>query len=249
MPEVGRLILKIGGSILFPEEFEPNEFSEKIKQLSDGIRGVWEDSPQTKIVIIIGGGSWAKRYIRFAEKIGVDGFTRDIYGINISRMNADISRFLLTKYLNKQIAPDIPKTPEEADKLLHQYKIVLMGGTYPGQSTIGTAALVAERVGADLFIILTDVKGIYKSDPKKDPFAKKFDKISIKELKEIVLEQEAKPGTYKLIDLVAAKILERAKIPTIVIGCDNLTCIREIVENYRKEKLEQIYEFGTLITY
>jgi len=48
------------------------------------------------------------------------------------------------------------------------------GGLHPGQSTNGTAALIAEKVHAEQFLNATDVDGVYDRDPNKFKKAKKF---------------------------------------------------------------------------
>ena len=45
--------------------------------------------------------------------------------------------------------------------------IVVAGGLHPGQSTNGTAALIAEKVKAEQFLNATDVDGVYDKDPNK----------------------------------------------------------------------------------
>ena len=63
-----------------------------------------------------------------------------------------------------------PEVKNEIDSGL----IVVTGGLHPGQSTNGTAALIAEKVKATEFLNATDVDGIYDSDPNKNKKAKKF---------------------------------------------------------------------------
>ena len=65
---------------------------------------------------------------------------------------------------------------------------MVMGGLQPGQSTNAVGALVAEAIGADLFINATDVDGVYTSDPKKDPEARKLDIVDTDKLVEDIYE-------------------------------------------------------------
>jgi len=98
--------------------------------------------------------------------------------------------------------------------------IVVAGGLHPGQSTNGTAALIAEKVKATEFLNATDVDGIYDSDPNKNKKAKKFTRIDIKDLRTILVREDSMAGGYDLMDIVALKVIERSKIKTKIIKAD-----------------------------
>ena len=57
-----------------------------------------------------------------------------------------------------------------------------MGGITPGQTTDAVAAVLAERVRADVFINVTSVDGIYSADPKKVRNAKRYDTLTPRQL-------------------------------------------------------------------
>jgi uridylate kinase len=63
----------------------------------------------------------------------------------------------------------------------------------------------------------TDVDGIYDSDPNKNKKAKKFKRIEIKKLRNMLVHEDSVAGGYDLMDIVALKIIERSKIKTRVI--------------------------------
>jgi len=98
--------------------------------------------------------------------------------------------------------------------------IVVAGGLHPGQSTNGTAALIAEKVRAGEFLNATDVDGVYDSDPNKNKKAKKFARIDIKDLRTILVREDSMAGGYDLMDIVALKVIERSKIKTKIIKAD-----------------------------
>jgi len=98
--------------------------------------------------------------------------------------------------------------------------IVVAGGLHPGQSTNGTAALIAEKVRAVEFLDATDDVGIYASDPNKNKKAKKFARIDIKDLRTILVREDSMAGGYDLMDIVALKVIERSKIKTKIIKAD-----------------------------
>ena len=142
--------------------------------------------------------------------------------------------------MNHASIKKIPETVEELLALLSFHKVIFMGGLQPGQSTTTTAAIVAEAVNADLLIIATNVDGIYTEDPNLNSQAKKLDKVSIGELKQIFRDRPVKAGTYKLIDYLTINILERSKMPTIILNGNPPTNILKAIKG---EKI------GTKITY
>jgi len=113
----------------------------------------------------------------------------------------------------------------------------VMGGLSPAQSTTAVAALLAEAVKAVKLVIATDVEGLYTEDPKKSPKATLMRRVSIREVID-VLKLEWEPGSYKLLDLVALRVIERSKIPT---------CIVNGLEPQNIEKVIKGEEVGTLI--
>jgi len=202
-----KIVLKLSGHLLFPSIAH-----EKVALYAQVIKSLLEMGH--KVHAVVGGGLPARQYINVARALDIDEASCDEIGIVISRLNA----LLLAKAIRELSYYRIPKSFEELDEALTSGRCVVLGGLQPGQSTSAVAALLAERVKADLLILTTDVDGIYAEDPKVNPKAKKIDEISAKDLKQLVLSLEAKAGGYKLIDLVALSIIERAKIPTVVIN-------------------------------
>ena len=92
-----------------------------------------------------------------------------------------------------------------------------MGGITPGQTTDAVAAVLAERVGASVFINVTSVDGIYSSDPKKDKKAQHFETLTPKELLAIVGGTALTAGSNTVLDIVAARVVERSHIPLVVL--------------------------------
>ena len=123
--------------------------------------------------------------------------------------------------------------PDELEVAVKIGKVVLMGGLIPGQSTNAVAALAAETVNAETLFNATNVDGVYDHDPKESG-AKRFDTITIAELKKVLSGGGTKAGEYKLFDSVAIRVVERSKIPTVIFDggdSDNLTRV------FRGEKI------------
>jgi uridylate kinase len=105
---------------------------------------------------------------------------------------------------------------------------VILGGLHPGQSTNATSALVAEKVKAQLFVNATDVDGIYDSDPNINRHAKAFKKITVDKCIEVLGKNSSMAGKYDLMDIVALKIIERSRIPTVILRASVTNIIKAI---------------------
>ena len=202
-----RIVIKFSGKVFAMEN---------AKLLKDYARFLIKISKAYQPIIIAGGGKIARHYINHARSSGMDESTLDELGIEISRLNAK----LLIYALKGKAYPHPPTTLKESQQAVESGLIVVAGGLHPGQSTNGTAALIAEKINADQFINATDVDGIYDSDPNKNKKAKLFKQIEIKNLKKMLIHEDSVAGGYDLKDIVALKIIERSKIKTRVIRSD-----------------------------
>jgi len=202
-----RIVIKFSGKVFAMEN---------VKLLKDYARFLVKISKTYQPIIVAGGGKIARHYISHARSSGADESTLDELGIEISRLNAK----LLIYALKDKAYSHPPTTLKEAQHAVDSGLIVVAGGLHPGQSTNGTAALIAEKTKATQFINATDVNGIYDSDPNNNKKAKMFKKIEIKNLKKILIHEDSIAGGYDLMDIVALKIIERSKIKTRVIKSD-----------------------------
>ncbi|MHA1506154.1 MAG: UMP kinase [Candidatus Asgardarchaeia archaeon] len=203
----GRIVvLKIGGSLLYDEGLRLK--TKTIKGIVDSsLKFVREGND---LGIVVGGGKLSRLVIEEARRFGLPEAICDQIGISISRINAKIIAHLLGEVSCKKV----PESWDEFLEFLNKGKVLVLGGMNPGQSTNAVAAIMAEMMGAELLVNLSDVGGIYDRDPK-DPNAKLLDRISSSDLMEMLVEKESKAGSYELFDLVALKILMRSKIPMI----------------------------------
>jgi len=185
-----------------------------------------ETSGQVQPVVVAGGGKIARHYIGIARSFGLDEASLDIMGIEVSRLNAK----LLIAALGDNAYPTVPIDLEQVGKAAAGGKIIVTGGLHPGQSTNATAALIAEKVKARKFLNATDVDGIYDSDPNKNKGAKLFKDITVKKCIELLGSENSAAGAYDLMDIVALKVIERSKIPTVVLKSDPTT-IKSAIAN------------------
>ena len=134
----------------------------------------------------------------------------------------------------------IPTTVNDAAELSRNYSFVIMGGTEPGHTTDTVATLLAERIGATKLINATSVDGVYSDDPKKDPNAKKFDRMSYDEAISLALEKSIGAGPNVFMDLTALNIAKRSKIKIYVTSGLDLNEYENIILNGKTK--------GTLIS-
>lgn len=201
------IVIKLSGRV-----FAPNN----TRALKDYASFFAKMSKVCQLVIIAGGGTVARHYISDARFFGADESTLDELGIEISRLNAKLLIYALGHYAYSHP----PTTLQEVRHAVDDKLIVVAGGLHPGQSTNGTAALIAEKVGAEMFINATDVDGVYDMDPNKFKQAKKFKRIELKNLKNMLIHEDSVAGGYDLMDIVALKIIERSRIKTRIIKAD-----------------------------
>jgi len=253
---INNVVLKIGGSILF-SEFPPpsNIVKTAIHVLKDFVLLIKDKNPNAKIAIIIGGGKPARNYIKLAQELSLSSFIQDTVGILTTRINALILMHGLKRLFendkNYSIANRISNFIAESSyhvlELMERNDIIFAGGYFPGQSTIGPAALTAEAMKAKLLLIATNVPGVFSEDPVKNPSAHKYDELTISYLKKILARQESKPGTYKIMDLVAANIIERSQIHTIIFDARDFQNVVKVIKHYMNNNLEAIKKIGTII--
>ncbi len=203
-----RIVLSLGGSVLIGEEFNVDALPERISEFGKVISKISEEH---SLFVIVGGGKTSREYIKVARKLGSDETYSDYLGIAVTRINA-----MLLATAVKNSPKIIPEDFKTAFELSLTHPVVIMGGTFPGHTTDATAALLAEFVKADLLLNATSVDGVYSADPKKVKDAKKFDRLTFDGLLEIASKGDTIAGSSNVIDLLAAKIIQRSKIKTLI---------------------------------
>ncbi len=226
-----KVVIKIGGSILYDEKEELNETI--IKEYAEVVKKVIEEGH--KVSMIVGGGKLARRIIEIARRLGVTYAHQDILGIDIARLHANI----ITGVLKEKAYGIVPKNMEELLLGLNTEKVVISGGMQPGQSTNAVAAMIAEVWEADLLINASNVEKVYDTDPEKNANAKAFDRLTPDELIEILTKNAEKPGKYDLFDKVGCEIVKRSKIKLHFINGKEP---KNVIKAVRGEKIGTIVE-------
>ncbi len=211
------IVLSIGGSVILSEGADVSFF----RKLASLLKKI---SKQYKIFIIVGGGNVARKYIKLGRDLRFDEKILDSIGIYITRVNAKI----LTNIIEES-NKDIPCTTSEAIDI--DKPIIVMGGTTPGHSTDMVGAEIAEKTGADLFIIATNVDGIYDKDPNKYPDAKQLKEVKIDQLIERYGIKWKSAGKNVVIDGPALEIIKRAELATYVVNGKRLDQLEKALTN------------------
>jgi len=198
-----RAVVKLGGALF---RREPNVRA--LKAMGEVLSGFVEEGNQ--LVVVAGGGENARTYIGVARKLGAEESTCDLLGIQITRANAELLRLAMGSIASSKI----PTTLSDLPHCVGSGKAVVMGGLQPGQSTNAVAVLAAEITRSEILVNGTDVDGVYTDDPKKNPKAKLIRSVNVDKLLSWAMGGEVFAGRYELLDPLAIKIMQRAKIPT-----------------------------------
>lgn len=206
------IVLSLGGSLIIPDEID-TRFLKKFKEV------ILKNTKKHKFVIVCGGGSTARKYIRGLEKekINEKKFFQSLLGVSTTRLNA---RFM-TYFLGKDANQGIPHNMKEVKNLLRFNPVVFCGALRYGknETSDGTSAKLANYFKTP-FINLTNVKGLHDKNPKKYKNSKFIPEISWKDFDKMVNKVEFKPGQNFVLDQTASKIIQKNKIKTYIIGKD-----------------------------
>ena len=175
---------------------------------------------------VTGGGETARKYIQVSRELGASEAFCDNVGIQISRANA----LLLLSGIWNIAYRKIPQTLEEAITEVKPGHPVVIGGLQPGQSTNAVAALISELIDAETFVNLTDVPGVYTKDPKRFKDAELLHVVSTDKLEKIISSKGFTAGQYELFDPIALRIIQRAKIKTIITSGLNPDNLRKAIQ-------------------
>jgi len=198
-----RAVVKLGGAL-----FRRDPDATALKEMGKALEGFVAEGNQ--LVLVAGGGENARTYISAARKLGAEESTCDLLGIQITRANAELLRLALGSIASSKIPTALSDLPH----CVGSGKAVVMGGLQPGQSTSAVAALAAEITRAEILVNGTDVDGVYTEDPKKNPKAKLIRSVHVDKLLNWAMSGEVFAGRYELLDPLAIKIMQRARIPT-----------------------------------
>jgi uridylate kinase len=202
-----RIVLRIGGSV-FASPIRP-ELVRKYATLLEGLakRG-------HSIAVVVGGGALAREFIDVAKSLGLREEEQDEVAISVSRLYAQ----LFLNMLGEMGCDAVPCTVDDAVDCLHEGKVVVMGGLRPGMTTDTVAAMIAEKVKADMLVKASDQEGVYDKDPRKHSDAVKLDHLRFEDLSRVCAGDKHVAGIHQIIDPEAVKVLKRSRTKVVVVS-------------------------------
>lgn len=210
-------VLSVGGSLFVNDEID----TDFVLALRDSIAKLSGEG--YRFALVVGGGKPARTYVEAGKRLHVSNYVLDELGITITRANAALVATALPDSHN-QVALSIP----QAQKWFDAGRIPVLGGLLPGFTTDAVGALLAEALEGT-FVNLSTTEGIFDADPKKSPNAKRFKELSFERLFLLAAAQPAEPSQSFFLDLPAAVILKRSKIPAIFVHGHHLDMFENAV--------------------
>jgi len=216
------VVLSIGGSSINPEGKPDIAFLKSMARIIA--------KSKNNFGILTGGGSVARVYANAARELGAGEYDADSIAITSTRQNAQLVVAALSG-AGVDVYSRVLWDFEDAKIPARETKAVVMGGTIPGITTDTDAVLLAEAIGAKRLVNISNVDAVYDSDPRKNPNAKRFSKMSYDELIKLAGESDKRmAGTHFVFDLLACKLIARSKIETHLVSGKNLPDIENAIE-------------------
>ena len=207
-----RVLLKLSGEALAGDKHTGFDEATCLK-VAGQVKRIMDDGIQ--VGIVIGGGNFWRG--RTSENI--DRAKSDQIGMLATVMNCIyVSEIFRSTGMKTRIFTPFTCGPmaemftkDAAMESLEAGKAVFFaGGTgHPYFSTDTTTTLRAVEIEADVILLAKAVDGVYDSDPKLNPDAKKYDEISIQS----VIDQK-----LGVMDLTASIMCMENRMPMLVFG-------------------------------
>jgi uridylate kinase len=211
-PTYRRVVVKLSGEALSgPDGFGIHQAT--LERIAADVAGAARLG--VELGVVVGGGN-IFRGVEVSTR-GVSRPTGDTMGMLATVMNC----LALEAAIERQGAPartlsalampqvcDLYTRPRALSDLGQKRVVLLAAGTgNPFFTTDTTAVLRAAELGAEAVLKATNVDGIYNADPKKDPAAIRYDRIT---------HQEAIARDLKVMDATAFALARENRMPIIV---------------------------------
>ncbi|MBQ5927289.1 MAG: UMP kinase [Clostridia bacterium] len=213
-PKYKRILLKLSGEALAGDQrFGLNH--EVIAGVVDQIVKIHDMGVQ--VGLVIGGGNfWRGRQGTEMERTTADqmGMLSTVMN-SLAMMDAIERRGVPVRVQTalNMVSLAEPFILRKALRHFEQGRIVIFacGTGNPYCSTDTAAALRACEISADVLLMAKNVDGIYDSDPKTNPNAKKYEKLTYGDII---------ANNLKVIDFTAATMCMDNNVPTLAFGLD-----------------------------
>ena len=209
-----RVIIKISGEAL--KDDLNNVSKQKLEVVLKIVQKL--QKLNKKVAIVIGGGN----FFRGREHQDMDPIRRDTIGMLGTIMNA----LYITDYLINNHINCLCSTPFNFPNLIPNYEdnVIVFGGGVglSGYSTDSGVILATKKIDANLIIKITNVDGVYDSDPKINKNAHMYNHLTYNE----VIQND-----YQIMDIYAIKECQERKIKILVMNFKNYERIEDVLDN------------------
>ncbi len=207
-----RILLKLSGEALAGDKHQG--FDEKtVLDVARQVKSVVDAGKQ--VAIVIGGGNfWRGRTSENMDRVKADQI-----GMLATVMNciyaADMFRVagLKTRIMTPFICANVTElfNRDTAVEALENSEVVFFAGGigHPYFSTDMATVLMAIEISADVILSGKAIDGVYDSDPKMNPNARKYDMMNMKEIVE---------NKLGVIDLASAVLAMENHMPMMLFG-------------------------------
>jgi uridylate kinase len=209
-----RVLLKLSGEALAGHKGYGFDF-EAVRRLAGQVREVV--AMGAELGLVIGGGNFVRGSVLSAE--GMDRVSADYMGMLGTVINALALQNVLeglgvdTRVMTAMRMEELAEPYIRRRALRHLEKrrtVIFAGGTgNPYFSTDTAAALRGIQMKANVVIKATSVDGVYTADPKRDPKATRYERISYRD---VMLEE------LRVMDQTAITLCKENAIPLIVLN-------------------------------
>ena len=211
-PRYRRVLLKMSGEALMGERDFGHD-RRVLGQLGEEVASV--HSQGVELCLVIGGGNIIRGSTLAAA--GVERSSADYMGMLGTVINALAVQSVIEQAgIQTRVMSAIPMASvcepyirRRAIRHLEKGRVVIFGGGTgnPFFTTDTAAALRAAEMGCDAILKGTQVDGVYSADPKRDPHARRFERLSFHD----VLAKD-----LKVMDASAIALARESNIPIIV---------------------------------
>ena len=232
-PQWKRVVVKLSGEALQGGQTHGLD-AQTVDRIADDLVNAAEYG--VEIAVVVGGGNFF-RGIQGADK-GIERARADSIGMLATVMNALALEYAVEKRgqsaraLSAVPMPSVCEPYSRQAALHHLGKgriVILAGGTgNPFFTTDTGAALRGAELSCDAIMKATQVDGVYSADPKKDPNATRYDRLT---------HDEAIAKNLAVMDTAAFALARENRIPIIVFSIAEPGAITEALAGRGKATL------------
>lgn len=221
--ESKKVVIRLGGSLISPE---PGMIA--VDFLRDFKNVILEYQKEGySFSIICGGGKTCRSYQNAAQRISPDQVTNlemDWIGIFTCNLNAQVVRSIFPKHITHEQVVTVMEDIKGIDS-----PIIVLGVEAPGHSSNYDAVEVADYTDSKEIVNLSNIDFIYDADPRTNPGAKKYDRVTWEQYLTFIPE-EWSSGLSTPFDPPASRKAKELGLEVAFMKGDNLENLRNYLD-------------------